>query len=102
MDASNSITAAVFSAFLKCPTKAHLLAIGARAPSTVFADVEASISSLYKAVAKGRPNDGAKEVIEPLEFGHLWRSHDYEAITPHVDCDTAVYDCALSPHGRVD
>jgi hypothetical protein len=28
MDTNNSITAAVFTAFLKCPTKAHLLAIG--------------------------------------------------------------------------
>jgi hypothetical protein len=28
MSASNQISAAVFSAFVKCPTKAHLLAIG--------------------------------------------------------------------------
>ena len=101
MDASNFITAAVFSAFLRCPTKAHLLAIGAHAPSTVFADIEARISSLYKAVAKRRPRVGAEEVAEPLDFGHLWRSLDYEAITPHVDCETAIYDCALSPHGLV-
>ena len=54
MDASNPITAAVFSAFLKCPTKAHLLAIGEPAPGTFFADIEARISSMYKAVAKRR------------------------------------------------
>jgi hypothetical protein len=54
MDASNPITAAVFSAFLKCPTKAHLLAIDEPAPGTFFADIEARISAMYKAVAEQR------------------------------------------------
>ena len=97
MDASNSITAAVFSAFLKCPTKAHLLAIGEPAPGTFFADIEARISSMYKAGVKRRLRVGA-EVAEPLDFGQLWHSLDYEATTPHVDCETAVYDLALSRH----
>jgi hypothetical protein len=48
MDANNSIRAAVFAAFLKCPTKAHLLAIGEPAPATYFTDIEARISSMYK------------------------------------------------------
>jgi hypothetical protein len=51
MDASNPITAAVFSAFLKCPTKAHLVAIGEPAPGAYFADIEARISFMYKAAA---------------------------------------------------
>ena len=97
MVASNPITAAVFSAFLKCPTKAHLLAIGEPPPGTFFADIEARISSMYKTVAKQRLRLGA-EVAEPLDFGQLWRSLDYEAITHHVDCETAVYDSALPPH----
>ena len=97
MDASNPITAAVFSAFLKCPTKAHLLAIGEPAPSSYFVNIEARISSMYKAVAKQRLRVGA-EVAELLDFGQLWRSLDYEAITHHVDCETAVYDFALPPH----
>ena len=97
MDANNPITAAVFSAFLKCPTKAHLLAIGEPAPGTFFADIEARISSTYKAVAKRRLRIGA-EIAELLDFGQLWRSLDYEAITHHVDCETAVYDFALPPH----
>ena len=45
LDTNNSITAAVFIAFLKCPTKAHLLAIGEPAPATFFTDIEARISS---------------------------------------------------------
>ena len=36
MDANNPITAAIFSAFLKCPTKAHLMAIGEPAPDYLF------------------------------------------------------------------
>jgi hypothetical protein len=51
MKTNNSITAAVFSAFLKCHTKAHLLAIGEPAACTFFTDIEARISSMYKAVA---------------------------------------------------
>ena len=97
MHASNPITAAVFSAFLKCPTKAHLLAIGEPAPSSYFVNIEARISSMYKAVAKQRLRVGA-EVAELLDFGQLWCSLDYEAITHHVDCETAVYDFALPPH----
>jgi len=68
MDASNSITAAVFSAFIKCPTKAHLLAIGEPPPGTFFADIETRISYMYKAVAKRRLRVG-DEVAEPLDFG---------------------------------
>jgi predicted RecB family nuclease len=97
MDTTNSITAAVFSAFIKCPTKAHLLAIGEPPPGTFFADVEARISSKYKAVAKRCLRVGAEEA-EPLEFGQLWRSLDYATITHDVDCETAVYDFALPPH----
>jgi predicted RecB family nuclease len=97
MDASNPITAAVFSAFLKCPTKAHLLAIREPPPGTFFADIETRISSMYKAVARRQPRVGA-EVPELLEFGQLWRSLDRKTITHHVDCETAVYDFALPQH----
>ena len=56
MDTNNSITAAVFFAFLKCPTKAHLLAIGEPAPATFFTDIEARISLRYKsAVTRSLP-----------------------------------------------
>jgi hypothetical protein len=95
MDASNSITAAVFSAFLKCPTKAHLLAIGERLPSTFFADIKARMSSMYK--AKRRLRVGA-DVSEPLDFGQVCRGVDYATVTHDVDCETANYDLAQTPH----
>ena len=97
MDANNPITAALFSAFLKCPTKAHLMAIGEPAPGTHFADIEASISSTYKEAAKRRSPIGAG-VAELLDFRELCRNLDHDAITHHVDCDTAVYDLAPLPH----
>ena len=70
MNASNQISAAVFSAFVKCPTKAHLLAIGEPAPGAFFVDIEARISSMYKPVAKRQLHSRAK-VAELLEFGQL-------------------------------
>ena len=97
MGASNPITAAVFSAFLKCPTKAHLLAIGEPAPSSYFVNIEERISSMYKAVANQRLRVGA-EVAELLDFGELWRGPDYATVTHEVDCETAVYDFALPEH----
>lgn len=97
MDAGKPITAAVFSAFLKCPTKARLVAIGEPPPDPFFADIEARISTMYKAVAKRRLCAGA-EVAEPLDFGQLWRSPDYTTITHDVDCETAVYDFGSPSH----
>jgi predicted RecB family nuclease len=97
MDASYPITAAVFAAFLKCPTKAHLLAISEPAPGTFFTDIEVRISSMYKAAAKQRLRVGA-EVAEILDLRELCRSLDYEPITHYVDCETAVYDFALPRH----
>jgi hypothetical protein len=97
MDAHDPITAAAFSAFLKCPTKAHLLVIGEPAPAAFFADIEARISSMYKAAAKRRlgVRNGA---AEPLDFAQVWGSLDYEASAHHVDCETAVYDFVPESH----
>jgi len=97
MDASNPITTAVFSAFIQCRTKAHLLAIKEPPPGTFFAEIEARVSSLYKAVAKKRVRVGT-EVDEPLDFGELWRSPNHATTTHDVDCETAIYDFALPTH----
>ena len=90
MDPNDPITAAVFSAFLNCPTKAHLLAIGAQSPDSYFADIEAHISSMYKAAARQELRVRV-EVAETLDFGQLERKFDYETSTHYVDCQTAVY-----------
>jgi predicted RecB family nuclease len=97
MDVNNSITAALFSAFLKCPTKAHLIAIDESAPGACFADIEARISSMYKSAANRRSPLGT-EVAEFLDFIELRRSLDRDDTKRYVDCDTAVYDLAPPPH----
>ena len=97
MDTNNSITAAVFIAFLKCPTKAHLLAIGEPAPTTFFTDIEERISSMYKSAVMRRLRVGT-DVAEPLDFGELWSSRDHEAIAHPVDCETTVYNVVLPSH----
>jgi predicted RecB family nuclease len=96
MNVIDPITAAVFSAFIKCPMKAHLLAIGAPPSGTFFADIEARISSMYKAGAKQRLHVGAN-VDEPLDFQQIWRSVDCATVTRDVECETAIYDFALPP-----
>ncbi|HWX29882.1 MAG TPA: hypothetical protein VNZ53_20895 [Steroidobacteraceae bacterium] len=97
MDANNSITAAVFKAYLKCPTKAHLLAIGEPAPATFFTDIEARISSMYKSAVTRTLRVG-NDVAEPLDFGKLWSSRDHETIAHPVDCETTVYNVAPPSH----
>ena len=97
MDTINSITAAEFIAFLKCPTKAHLLAIGDPAPATYFTDMEARISLMYKSAAMRSLRVGA-EMAEPLDFGELLSSRDHEVLAHPVDCKTAIYNSVLSSH----
>jgi predicted RecB family nuclease len=97
MDAYDPITAAAFSAFLKCPTKAHLLVIREPAPAAFFADIETRTSSMYKAAAKQRLGVG-NGAAEPLDFAQVWRSLDDDKSAHYVDCETAVYDFTPEPH----
>ena len=96
MDASDPITAAVFSAFIKCPMKAYLLASGAPVTGTFFADMETRISSMYKTGAKQRLRVGT-DAAKPLDIGQIWRDPDCATVTREVDCETAIYDLALPP-----
>jgi hypothetical protein len=90
MEAGYSITAAVFAAFLRCPTKAYLLTMGEPTPHTFFADIEARISSTYSAAAKKRSCIEAN-AAEPLDFSQLFRGADTKAYIPHLQC--ALLEC---------
>jgi hypothetical protein len=96
MDASDPIAAALFSAFIKCPMKAHLLASGAPVSGTFFADMETRISSMYKAGAK-QPLRVGTDTAKPLNFGEVWRDPNCPTVTREVDCETAIFDFALPP-----
>jgi predicted RecB family nuclease len=99
---SNSITAAVFLAFLKCPTKAYLIARDETAPDAFFTDTQARISSMYKSlVTQTLRVEG--EVIEPLDFSELCAGRCHEGVAHPVDCKTAIYNFVLpsrEPEGR--
>jgi predicted RecB family nuclease len=94
MDASNSITAAVFLAFLKCPTKAYLLARDETAPDAFFTDTQARISSLYKSLFSQTLRVGG-EVIEPLDFRELCAGRCRKAVAQPIDCETVIYNFVL-------
>jgi hypothetical protein len=65
MDTSANITAAVFAAYLKCPTKAYLTAHGEKPPDTFFADTRGRISAAYKGEAMGLTG------VVPIDFLRL-------------------------------
>src|SRR5262249_32847089 len=90
----NSITPAVFLAFLKCPTKAHLLARDETAPHAFFADTQARMSSLYKSLVSQTLRVGG-EVIEPLDFSELCAGLRREAVAQPIDCKTVIYNFVL-------
>ena len=92
MDASTDITAAIFAAYLKCPTKAYLTAHAERAPDTFFTDIRGRISDTYKIRAsqnlpKGLP--GALPIDFPRLIGNLARN----GATLFVDCETTFFAC---------
>jgi predicted RecB family nuclease len=95
MHTSNSITAAVFLAFLKCPTKAYLLAIGEAAPDTFFSDTQERISSMYKSLVTQKLRVRGEE-IEPLHFGELCAGRCDRAAQYPIDCETTIYNFFLS------
>ncbi len=93
MEPKKQITAAVFSAFVKCPTKAYLLAVGEPLPDTYFSAFVERISSTYKSVAKRQLLSG-READDLCNFVDLWSDRKSKTATRYVDCETAVYDLA--------
>ncbi len=91
----------IFSAFLKCPVKARLLAIAEPPPETCFSELEAGISSAYKSRAILMLQD-RDEAANPATFSQRKDGQDLGAAPRWVDCDTAVYDLALLQHGLLD
>jgi len=90
MDASANITAAVFAAYLKCPTKAYLTAHGENPPDTFVADTRGRISAAYKARASQSLRTGLTAVV-PIDFLRLAGDPFRDASTLFVDCETVSY-----------
>jgi predicted RecB family nuclease len=102
MELSINITAAIFAAYLKCPTKAYLTARGENPPDTFLADTRERISAAYKAKVSQGLGMGLNDVGS---IDLLWLANDLDrnAANLFVDCETASYTCdqpALARIGR--
>jgi predicted RecB family nuclease len=95
MDTSANITAAVFAAYLKCPTKAYLTAHGEKQPETVLADTRGRISAAYKSRAKGLAG------VVPIDFMPPAGDPADEAAALFVDCETASYAWGRPASARI-
>jgi predicted RecB family nuclease len=89
MSSNNIVTATVFAAHLKCPTKALLLARGEKPANTFFAKMNENISMAYKAKFKD---------ISSVNFCDLTgHSHAHTRLTANfVDAETAFYSSSVS------
>lgn len=101
MEASDTLTAAILMAFLKCPTKARFLVLHDSPQETYFSGVEARISSMYKSRA-WRLLDERGESAEPATLGQIADGGDDRTSRRWFDCDTAVCDLALFQSGSAE
>jgi hypothetical protein len=83
METNDTVTAALFSAFLKCPTKAYFQAHGEIPPETYFCNVETKIASKYKLRAW-------RMLQDRLTFEQMADGDSLATTTRWFDCDTAV------------
>ena len=83
-----NITAAVFEAYLHCPTKAYLTARCARPPGTFFAALHDSILTAYKIAANQAP--GA-ESATAVDFAELRDHLERPVGLLFVDCEAVFY-----------
>jgi predicted RecB family nuclease len=88
----NTITAAIFAAYLKCPTKAYLMAHGEKVPDTFFADIRERISAAFKARVNQNLRMGSPNVV-PIDFLRLVGDLASDGATLFVDCETALCAC---------
>src|SRR3954452_16853524 len=90
MTTSTSIDETVFSAYLKCVTKAYLLATGETAPSSHFANAEACIVEAYRNRVV-RHFRAASPPVEPIAFSEVGRDLGSHGMAYYVDSDTVTY-----------
>src|SRR4051794_28570526 len=102
MSANSTISATVFAAYLRCPTKAYLLARGER-PGSFFTDTLGRISNAYKAAACERLGAGVAGVtsISRLPLPTAPAPAPARAVA-FVDCETASYALDIPTRARSD
>src|ERR1700677_1799453 len=93
MELNKQITAAIFSAFVKCPTKAYLLASGEHTPDAYFTELRTRVSSNYKKIASRQvlPASASRQA-GICSLDQLLCDQEVKTADRQVDCETAVYD----------
>jgi len=99
MKTGKPFTAAVLSAFLKCQTKAYLMAVGETPPDTVFSGIEERTTTRFKATAQKSFSIGTN-VEAFLDFQRSPFSRDIGSTTRLIDSESATYDQSPSPIER--
>src|SRR6267154_5032116 len=89
---SANITAAIFGAYLKCPTKSYLTAHGEKAPDSFVDEMRGSISVAYKTTATQSVRRGLTGIV-PIDFVRLPAKAVSDVSTLFIDCESAVYAC---------
>jgi predicted RecB family nuclease len=92
MHTSVDITASIFDAYLRCPTKAYLAAHEEDSPDTFFTDVRGRISAAYKASASQTLRTESTGAMQ-IDFSRLAGLPARCPATVYVDCGTASYSC---------
>src|SRR5579863_9872966 len=95
MESNGQITAALFAAFVKCQTKAYLLASEEPKRDLYFTEMATRVSSTYKNIASRQPPvDSERNAF--CSFSQFSRDRDCNIVNYHVDCETAVYNLRSS------
>src|SRR4051812_24828633 len=100
METSANITAAVFAAHLKCPTKAYLMAHDEKPPDNFVTYTCGRLSAAYK--SRARHSLGTRLTGVLIDFLQLTSDPARETATLFVDCETASYTCARPMLATVD
>src|SRR3954451_20180453 len=98
MSAISTISATVFAAYLRCPTKAYLLARGER-PGSFFTDTLGRISNAYKAAACERLGAGVAGFTSISRLPLPTAPASDRAVV-FVDCETASYALDIPTRAR--
>src|SRR3954469_17256885 len=101
MSANSTISATVFAAYLRCPTKAYLLARGEKPPGSFFTDTLGRISSAYKATACERLGAGVAGFASISRLP-LPTAPASDRAVAFVDCETASYALDIPTRARSD
>src|SRR3954452_21044974 len=101
MSANSTISATIFAAYLRCPTKAHHFARGERPPGTFFTDMLDRISTAYRTAACDRLGASVADFQSVGRLTSTAKPTSDRAVV-FVDCETASYALDIATHARSD